>query len=469
MQYFNRSNSEVDFIKDKLRSQYIPTVRVFSSKANIQPIPKNSAYSIELDDDVITNEAGEQYFDGESIIYDNTIQTCSADENNQLVKLNYKNKYVFGKFYPNISTNYISNKGYYDSDLHEYLGRYLRAYRDFTGIDVMNFYNCFSNRYISSYTLPIDPIVMPQALTSKKPNPTPSTEEELSQLGAVKKNKTTSAYKLIAFPILFDTKYSIKFYADYVGEIEYQAVWFNGESPLGAVEMQQKNPSEPLSQPSDVEAITHKVFVSSTISICIGSKDAKRCYYKEQDNGSTVLTIEQDPNAISKQRLLYLFIKFSSTLNAPIVVLEQPKFTYAINNELMDLSTTNKEQIAFSDVLLEYLTDSVITPDDTIHQNVHRIQKKILSSSFKALYGVGGPDCDGADIPNYKMSSGVFDQGLHNIIYKAFFNLGCPQEEDGVVYYPKGTEKVSNFLGFVDKNIEELIMRVPDDNQGGSK
>lgn len=47
--------------------------------------------------------------------------------------------------------------GFYDSKVHEWLGRYLRAYRDMVGINLMPFYNCFSGVYTSRFTLiPID-------------------------------------------------------------------------------------------------------------------------------------------------------------------------------------------------------------------------------------------------------------------------------------------------------------------------
>lgn len=45
------------------------------------------------------------------------------------------------------------NTGFYDSKVHEWLGRYLRAYRDMVGINLMPFYNCFSGVYTSRFSL----------------------------------------------------------------------------------------------------------------------------------------------------------------------------------------------------------------------------------------------------------------------------------------------------------------------------
>ena len=43
--------------------------------------------------------------------------------------------------------------GFYDSKVHEWLGRYLRAYRDMVGVNLMPFYNCFSGVYTSRFKL----------------------------------------------------------------------------------------------------------------------------------------------------------------------------------------------------------------------------------------------------------------------------------------------------------------------------
>ena len=482
MQYFNTSNSEIDFIKDKLRSEYIPTVRMFNSEINLQPESKTSSLSDEIDsENVISNENNYQFFDNENIIYNDTIQVCKEDN---LGNINHKyiRKYTFGKFYPNITTNFISNKNYYSSELHEYLGRYLRAYRDYYKIDLMNFYNCFSNRFISSYTLPVNLYETPYSLTTKNPKPSAMDDNEKVKLG-LGGNRRDTQYKLTAFPILFDTKYTVKFYTSSISDIQYQAVWFNGESPLGAVEIDKEN-----FNPEDIKTLKPKIYteqITSTFTICIGSKDAVEIFYGEDENynRNSTLSIEYGTertikNALSKQKNLYIFMMFPATISDPIVVLEQPKFNYALNNELLNLNVLEKEQVAFSDTLLEYLTGSAITPADDIHKNIHRIQNKIIQKNFNKKYGVGGPDYSiDADTPNYQFANGIFDEGLHKIIYKAFFDVGVAKNAVGDpvangtegATYPKGYNKIPNFMGYIDKNVEDLIMAVPDDNENSNK
>ncbi len=63
--------------------------------------------------------------------------------------------YIPGQDYNNLTDNYMSNVNYYSSDVHERLGEYLRFYRDYYNINLMSLYNCFSNRYIDKFSLPI--------------------------------------------------------------------------------------------------------------------------------------------------------------------------------------------------------------------------------------------------------------------------------------------------------------------------
>lgn len=53
----------------------------------------------------------------------------------------------------NETHSFTSNTGYYDSETHEWLGNYLRAYRDMKGINLMPFYNCFSGVYTDRFKL----------------------------------------------------------------------------------------------------------------------------------------------------------------------------------------------------------------------------------------------------------------------------------------------------------------------------
>lgn len=54
--------------------------------------------------------------------------------------------YVYGKEYLNVTRRLNSTVGTYDYKTHEFLGDYLRFYRDYKGINLMSMYNCFGGR-----------------------------------------------------------------------------------------------------------------------------------------------------------------------------------------------------------------------------------------------------------------------------------------------------------------------------------
>ena len=429
MQYFNTSNSEVAFIQDILRSTYIPTVRIFNSDVNIQP-------QAQTDTDLISQQNNYKFRSGETIIWNDWISVAdqASETTGFVTKHNPIEKYRFGKRYLNITTNYISNKMYYDSDLHEQLGWYLRAYRDFYQIDLVPLYNCFSNRYITAFGLPVQPNVegVDAALNPINVDTVPYDEN----------------YKIIAFPILFDTKYTIKFYDNIQDQVKCQPVYFTGDVPLGAVEGEVDSKTGKYKIP--IHSLKYK---NGVFEVTINSTDAKRFKMISSSTDPEAVT---DPDALLKQRLLYLFVQFPASATKPIVVLEQAKFTQPLHNQL--LSLPDNRQVAFTDTLLEYLTGNVITPVDPIHKNIHRIQAVVQSSHFYNKYKVGGPLAVGADIPNYKYTPGLFDEGLHRIIYKALFNYGTPVTDGDQVIYPAGEEPIPNFLGYVDKNVEPILL-----------
>lgn len=388
MQLFNVNTEEASYISNLLKANYIPTVQIFNSEMNLGDKASSSEGSEESLPTPI--ELPTYIPPKETFILDSTLQ---VNGENALIQfpstssgISYVSPYVFGKYYPNITSNYISNKRYYDTELHEYLGRYLRAYRDYYNVDVMNFYNCFSNRFITNYSLPI-------------------TFKLNDDLAGIKFSAYNSKYKVTAFPIEWDREYIIKFYDNNISNIGYQAVYFNGSEPLGYVDSDKITTIGSDSDPT-------------VFKITIPLK-------REQEDESKRLHLKS---------LLYLFIQFPSIIEGPIVVLEQPTFTRAINNSLLNLSNNIDYQVAFSDRLLEYLTRNVICPSDPIKQNIHLIQK-VMQNLTK-----GSP----SGIKEYSLNehpSGTFDLDLQRAIYSYFYNI----------------EGIYDFIGFVDKDIEKRL------------
>ena len=455
MQYFNQSNSEVEFIKDILRSTYVPTVRVFNADITTQPQQQESQFVNGRSTQLVSYGNESSFFDKETIIYNRTIQVAQAESAGSKFTKNskYVEPYVFGKWYKNITTNYTTNKDYYDYTLHEMLGRYLRAYRDYYKVDVMNLYNCFSNRFITSYGLPI-PIKHTYG------------NNDLWSLSLAPYN---SDYKLTAFPILWDTEYTIKFCCNSVGNVTLQAAYFSGNHPLYAAETTKDN--------NEDVPITYTQGISNEFTIKIGSR-------KSDTEEADVVW-----GRLCRQKLLYLFMQFPANITAPIIVTEQPKFTFAVNSVLLNVDDSETQQVAFSDTLLEYLTGSAITYETKIGETVHDVQKIVQSQKFYDMYGVGGPNYVGVDVADgYSFPVGVFDDALHEILYKAFFKeyiRGSDGKIIPTVYdvnttngnsipYGVGTKEyqdrvnelirngnitpVPDFMGFITKDVEPRIL-----------
>ena len=91
-------------------------------------------------------------------IYNNTLIQCTKsgllEEDAIFIALDYA--FYWGVDKLNHTERLKSNTSYYDSDTHQWLGRYLRAYKDMKGVNLMPFYNCFTGVYTSRFKLQED-------------------------------------------------------------------------------------------------------------------------------------------------------------------------------------------------------------------------------------------------------------------------------------------------------------------------
>ena len=142
-QKFYTNTIQSNFIKYILQNTYIPTVPF---TCNVNHITKDCTY-----------------------IHNNTfVKARKSEDMNQVLKsiedspeeyfnyfINY-DKYVFGKQYLGLTTNFTSNSDIYDSETHYYLGQYLKAYKAYYGVDLFPYYNCYSNEYITDVDLKLN-------------------------------------------------------------------------------------------------------------------------------------------------------------------------------------------------------------------------------------------------------------------------------------------------------------------------
>lgn len=180
LQQFYKDTLQSNFIKYLLANTYIPTVPF---TANIMHVTKGNTYI--HDGYFVTAKKSDAVA---AIIEDlnKAKEKGSIDYLNKYDEIFIKHEpYVFGRQYLGTTTNYVSSVKGYDSTTHYYLGDFLRAYRAYYNIDLMPYYNCFSNEYIDYLSL------------TKKDGVVKLVEEN------------NSKYKILSIPIKFCQKYTI--------------------------------------------------------------------------------------------------------------------------------------------------------------------------------------------------------------------------------------------------------------------
>lgn len=320
--------------------------------------------------------------------------------------------YSFGKYYPKFTEKIMSDNLYYDINTHKQLGHYLRTYRDCYDIDLMPFYNCWCNEYISNYY--IDSTGVTQG--------------------------DNSAYKVAMVPIKFNKKYTVA--ADSSSAVMIAPIYQENNQLIPAWSGSIKfDLTADLCSRNDYSNV-HKELSTSF----------KRPFTVEISNR------EGDPNAIVHQRnerYLYLLIQFMSTVDTTLIVLEGD-YTDLTCNEIYnfekyidvvdgDVITTkeniitpveldkmmlskldllqfsSKEQRPFSNRLIEYLLNNVITPRDEVALDIKLAQRNRLEQT------------------------GIWDNNLRRAVYRDYM-------------LSNRTRKV-DITGYVDKDVENAIMK----------
>lgn len=148
-QKYNANNIETKFIKELLRTTYIPIVPIWNlGKKIIAGLTYITPNYI-----VKCNKSSEGYKidnEGNFTYIPNSINDTYIDEedgNKEKPYFEIIEPYIRGKFYKGITTNFVSNSSLYDSKTHYYLGEYLRMIRDLDGVNLMSYYNCWDGRY----------------------------------------------------------------------------------------------------------------------------------------------------------------------------------------------------------------------------------------------------------------------------------------------------------------------------------
>ncbi len=417
-QLYYQNTIESKFIKELLRTTYLPLVPIY--------------------------KLGDSVIKGLTYISDNYIVEAiqNYDSNSELqgpqslLDLNYfkiKEPYILGKFYPSLTSNFISNNSTYDSNTHKYLGNYLRLIRDLYNIDLFPFYNCWSGDYSDN-------------LRFKLIN---------DQEYLIDNNEINDGYKMFLIPIRFNQTYTI--YLNTNVTIKLGSAYYKNRQLIDKENLDRVLPFEYKSY--------NYVSFSSPIKYRIDKKDSSDnnaninvlndylTLFILLPNNSKIVVLEGDYNAstfIKTEEKTKIIDNTSITYNTQNIKLVENIANFKNLNEwtsndwsnyfivrsslLTDISNTN---YAFCNRLIEYLLNNVITSQDRISENIVRVQE--YCSSLKNLQQNGSR----YTLPYTK---GIWDNQLRKYIY------------DLVTNNPK-YPTITDINGFVDKDSEKIILR----------
>lgn len=380
---YNSTSQVALYIQHLLRTTALPgcpTINPFNAEAvmssNRPTYLKGSQFYRTTKEEVIEGE--------------NTVTKYTTDAS--------RREWTFGELIPNLTSVYSSSQNYYSTEVHERLGEYLRTYRDYYGIDLMNFYNCYSGREVSNIGLPI------RALTD--------VENSTLWYSAPSKSGT----QVTCFPIKIGAKYLIKIYNNIYGEVAIQPAFAVDGKPLKIL-VDSGDPEPPSRIP--------KVFKDSKEMSSQFTFEVPKDLFSGQED------------LWSKQRYLNLFIQVATSDPLRISVIEQTGYPMAQFNSLLNLEGVDYN-VPFSDRLLEYLTGNVITSADPIPQNIERIQAIVQSTDFQNKYGNLKS--------NISLTRGRYTEDLRRLLYQRFNSYRDPEGKP-----------IPDFLGYVDKDVEKLL------------
>ena len=375
--------------------------------------------------------------------------------------------YIYNFYNKSFTEKYVSKDNFYDSDTHEKLGNYLRAYRDLNDVDLMPYYNCFSYRFLDYLHL------------------------DKSQINGVNFSHS-DLYKVISVPIRFDKTYSIGI--DSLTPLLFKSVLrdkfgllvsrIDGEKHqitnllnsckiiVNGTEITNENCYEIIS--SNYGSIIHyKISLEGVEnSIALKLKNMEKylnlLIQVNGNNKSAITVLEGDYSNSYKTYNVYNmdFRNLKNTKQSNVfrtkedviddIVNSNSNFTYSnmfdststssfnayvdsfsksdLNNKnrflldgvsLLEIGAT--ETFAFSNRLVEYLLLNVVDSMETIDDNITRVQK-ILKLDNR-----------------------------HDVIPSVWSDLlRCTLYRD---YMKSDLVKKLDVSGFVDKDIEKMIMR----------
>lgn len=328
-------------------------------------------------------------------------------------------EYQFGDDVPKLTERFKSTVGYYDSETHMYLGKYLRCIRDIYNIDLLPFYNCFNYK------------VVPDLYLSK-------TIDQSTNLNIVL--SSNEQYKIVSVPIRFNKTYTIAI--DCSTEVLLKSVIYG---KYGLI----RNSKDEFSYLTNyLKEDSQKSFNNNGGIIKVDSMRFTSPIEYKIENNTNLYDEETSKKLQQNEKYLYLLIQLPNTNKSSISVIETDRINKS--NEIVNVpywisTSTEKEandmllsnlsllqfnsktSYAFSDRLIENLLLNVINQHDPIERNIIRVQR------YAAL----------SDAVSHEW--GIFSRYDRYVLYNK--------------YMSKPELRKIDITGYVDKDMERLITR----------
>lgn len=415
LQKYYTNTIQGKFIKELLRSTYIPTVPIYK-----------------LGDSLIQ---GMTYISGGYIVKAKK-NTTDINFPTSLTDSNYfeiLEPYVLGKQYRGITSNFVSNSSTYDSETHKQLGNYLRAIRDLYNINLMPFYNCFSGNYNDNIRI----------------------DTEHKQI-KYSQQIVRDGYKVMLVPIKFNQTYTI--YLNSSLPIILGSIYYDDKYVLNETQLLDNDLIQPTYASMDQPIYYRINKVGSTESNNDPNADIINNYLTlliqvPSAYSSNVVVLEGEYKPLSYVDIKVIKDEFDNEKIQPNTVTE--KLCETIVDFTNENSWTNQnierlfpiepflthtigtQNYAFSSRLVEYLLQNVITDVDFISDNIERVQQYCSSDKSAELNGIKYTE---------GYIKGVWDIHLQKYIYDLVTNK-----------FKK--PYIFDVNGFVDKDSEQIVNR----------
>ena len=313
--------------------------------------------------------------------------------------------YEFGDYYPKFTRRFISHNNYYDTATHMALGHYLRCYRDIYDIDLMPFYNCYANEYSSAFYLSV-------------------------QKGIVAKSNTN--YKVLMVPIKFNKPYTIAI--DSPSQIIISAGFIYNKDliyidDVSITDLLYSNFSDctiSYTNSSFLSPVTYQLNLADVAEESVKKQLETYENYLylliqvPYSNISSSVILEGDYSNVSSKKI------FDASA---LAILKEDEINKLLLSNLSLLKFNDHVSHPFSDRLIEFLLNNVIDSNEVITKNIKRVQEQIgYIDTFDP----------------HKMIPDVWSNKLRKLLFDT---------------YCQSVEKPYDITGFVDKDIERMLLK----------